>query len=97
MTPGSMIRNLAGQNAAASRGVTGQGEPGLYTLLGGTGVEEDASAYRTAGGVGQTSSVARLARAHNDLRLAAVAAGLPPDPNVGRGTIKPPGPEPRQR
>lgn len=69
-----MMRALATENRQ-NRGLTGQGQPGLHTLLGGTGTESDASTYRIAGGAGQTSSVAQLARAYNDTRLAAAVSG----------------------
>lgn len=65
------------------RGLTGGGEPGLYTLLGGTSPELDASGYTTTGGPGQTSATTRLARAQRDTRLAGVATG------AGTGTTGP--------
>lgn len=65
---------LRNENGAL-RGLSGSGEPGLHTLLGGTGEEKDASGLKTFGGAGQVSAVARMAEAYKDTRLAAVAAG----------------------
>lgn len=70
----SLMMSIRNENGGL-RGLTGSGEPGLFTLLGGTGVEEGANAYRMTGGAGQVSSVARVASAHRDVRLAAVASG----------------------
>lgn len=80
-----MMRSLRNENGSSLRGLCGQGEPGLYTLLGGTGIEEDASGYTFTGGAGQVSSVARLAKVHKDVRLAAIAAGNNPDGSTGSG------------
>lgn len=57
------------------RGLIGSGEPGLYTLLGGTATEQDAQSLRFLGGSGQVSATSRLAIAHRDVRLASVASG----------------------
>lgn len=71
----SVIRGLANDNGTL-RGLTGQGEPGLATLLGGTAPELDSDSYTLGGGSGQVSSVSRLARAQRDIRVAYVAAGV---------------------
>lgn len=68
-----IARLLRGENASALRGLTGQGEPGKWTLLGGTSPEIDDA--RLAGGFGQVSGTARLARANRDIMLAGVASG----------------------
>jgi len=70
----SLMVSLRNENGGL-RGLTGSGEPGLATLLGGTSPELGAGDYTTTGGPGQTSSAARLARAARDVRLAAVASG----------------------
>lgn len=69
-----LYRSLRNENGGL-RGLSGSGEPGLATLLGGTSPELDASGYTLTGGPGQTSSATRLARAHRDRRLAGVASG----------------------
>lgn len=80
-----LMRSLRAENTGL-RGLTGQGEPGLFTLLGGTGVEQDARSLRFAGGAGQVSATARLAIAHRDARLAAaVAAGTGTGTGGGAG------------
>ncbi len=89
-----MMRSLRNENGSSLRGLSGQGEPGLYTLLGGTGIEEDASGYTFSGGAGQVSSVAKLAKAHKDVRLAGVAAGT--IPAGGSGGSGGPGGPPRE-
>lgn len=71
----AIIRGLANENGTL-RGLTGQGEPGLATLLGGTAPELDSDGYTLGGGSGQVSSVSRLARAQRDIRVAYVAAGV---------------------
>lgn len=73
----AIIRGLANDNGTL-RGLTGQGEPGLWTLLGGSGEEEDANALSLAGGAGQVSATSRVARANGDIRLAGVASGANP-------------------
>lgn len=88
----AVIHGLRQENGAL-RGLTGQGEPGLWTLLGGVGAEEDASTLRLSGGSGQVSATSRLARVNRDVRIAGVAAGdtssgggfrtQPIDPNPG--------------
>lgn len=60
------------------RGLAGSGEPGLYTVLGGTAVEQDGEQMRMLGGAGQVSATSRLAQVHRDVRLAAVASGSSP-------------------
>lgn len=70
----SLMRSLRTENGGL-RGLSGSGEPGLATLLGGTSPELGANAYTITGGPGQTSSATRLARANRDTRLAAVASG----------------------
>lgn len=77
MTPLSMMNALRRENGEL-RGLTGSGEPGLSVVLGGTAKEEGADSVRMTGGAGQVSSVSRIAAAHRDVRLAAVAAGRPP-------------------
>lgn len=57
------------------RGLTGQGEPGLWTLLGGTGAEQDADTLRLAGGAGQVSATSRIARVNGERLVAGVASG----------------------
>ena len=85
----------ARQENGSLRGLTGAGEPGLYTLLGGTGEQGSANEYTTMGGTGQTSSTAKLAKAYKDTRLAQVAAGLPPasggSSGPGGGAVTQPG------
>ena len=63
----AMIRALNGESTL--RGLTGQGEPGLHTLLGGTGTEGSALDFRMTGGGAQTSTASRLAEAYRDKRL----------------------------
>jgi hypothetical protein len=89
----AIIRGLANDNGSL-RALTGQGEPGLYTLLGGTGEEQSAADLTTTGGSGQVSAVSRLARVQDEPRLAAVAGQgfIPPDSGTrpGGGIIRPP-------
>lgn len=87
----SMMQSLRSENGSL-RGLTGSGEPGLFTLLGGTAPEQGAGAYRMTGGAGQTSTVSRLAEAYRDTRLAAVAAGqvVPSTGGSGGGSREPP-------
>lgn len=83
----SLMISLRTENGGL-RGLSGSGEPGLSTLLGGTSPEMDASSYTTTGGPGQVSSTARLAVAYKDTRLAGVAsgAGVPTGaPSAGGG------------
>lgn len=78
-------QNLAEENGQL-RGLTGSGRPGLYSVLGGTVTEEGADTLTLTGGAGQTSGTSKIARAHNDVRLAAVAAGAAvPGPGAGGG------------
>lgn len=70
----SLYVSLRNENGAL-RGRIGSGEPGMWTLLGGTGEELDSGSLTLTGGAGQVGSTAKLARAHKDMRLAAVAAG----------------------
>ena len=91
----SVIRGLASDNGTL-RGLTGQGEPGLWTLLGGTGAELDSEGYTLGGGSGQVSSTSRLARTVRDIQLAAVASGTvpgkpydPPEPGDPKNPIVP--------
>ena len=83
MTPNGMIRDLSVRNAGA-RSQTGQGEPGLHTLLGGGEAESEYS-----GGSSSGAAYARLAASHKDKRLAgylaAVAAGQGGGNGGGRG------------
>ena len=83
----AIVRGLMNYNGTL-RGLTGQGEPGLWTLLGGTGAEEDSSTLSLGGGAGQVSAVSRVARSVGDTLLANVAAGRVP----GGGTVVAPGP-----
>jgi hypothetical protein len=76
-----MIRALVADNTA-KRGLTGQGQPGLHTLLGGTDVQEDASAFRITGGA--WNAFGSRERAYRDTRLAGV------DVVGGGGPIQPP-------
>lgn len=80
---GAIIRGVTAENGE-QRGLTGSGQPGLHTLLGGTGSQEGAETLRFGGGAGQVSATAKLARAHKDLRLAAVVSGTAP-PSRGEG------------
>lgn len=92
----AVIHGLRQENGAL-RGLTGQGEPGLWTLLGGVGAEEDAGTLRLSGGSGQVSATSRLARVNRDVRIAGVASGdvrtgggfgsEPIDPNPGTPEI----------
>lgn len=89
----AMMRSLRGESGKL-RGLTGSGEPGLFTLLGGTGGEQDASGLAFSGGSGQVSSVARLAVTYHDTRLAALASGVSSStrtgPRIPIGEIKNP-------
>jgi hypothetical protein len=49
----AILRGVAGENVAALRGLTGQGEPGLWTLLGGSSSEPDSGSRRLSGGASQ--------------------------------------------
>lgn len=80
----SMMVSLRNENGGL-RGLTGSGEPGLATLLGGTSPEQDASAYTTTGGPGQISATTRLAIAYKDVRLAGVASGAGVPTGAGPG------------
>lgn len=86
----ALMREMRLQNGDL-RGLTGSGQPGLHTLLGGTAPEQDASGLRFGGGPGQVSATARLAEAHRDLRLAAVAGGssVPSGGGGGMGGDRP--------
>lgn len=84
MKPVGIIAQVRQENGSM-RGLTGAGEPGLYTLLGGTGEQGGANEYTTMGGTGQTSATAKLAKAYKDTRLAQVAAGQPPSSGGGGG------------
>lgn len=98
MTPRGMQATLRGENAEL-RGLTGSGEPGLSALLGGTVEEQSANELRITGGAGQVSAVSRVAQAHKDRRIAAVAAGRPPvsSGGTGGGNAKPPQDRPRNQ
>lgn len=78
----SMYQSLRTENGSL-RGLSGSGEPGLWTLLGGTSAELEAGQLKFSGGAGQVGSTAKLARAHKDVRLAAVAAGTAPSGSGG--------------
>lgn len=68
------------------RGLTGSGQPGLYSVLGGTVEEQNSSDLKLMGGAGQVSATSRIAMAHRDVRLAAVARGTSvPAPGTGGG------------
>lgn len=54
----AILRGIMGENGSL-RGLTGQGEPGLWTLLGGTNAELDAGGRRLAGGKAQLGAAAR--------------------------------------
>jgi hypothetical protein len=54
----AILRGVAGDNRSL-RGLTGQGEPGLWTLLGGTNAELDAGGRRLNGGKAQIGASAR--------------------------------------
>lgn len=81
----AIVHSLAAENGSL-RGLTGQGEPGLWTLLGGTGQELDATGYRIGGGPGQVSGASRLSRVRGETLVAAVSSGtlvpgvIRPDP-----------------
>lgn len=81
----AIIRGLANDNGSL-RGLTGQGEPGLWTLLGGTAEEQDSNELSLGGGAGQVSSVNRVSRARGETLVAGVASGRVP----GSGTPTPP-------
>lgn len=68
MTPGMMTRDLASKNIGV-RGLTGQGEPGLHTLLGGGEGQDEAG-----GGSSSGAAYARRAASHMDKRLTGVLA-----------------------
>ena len=84
MKPVGIIAQARQENGSM-RGLTGAGEPGLYTLLGGTGEQEDASGTSIMGGAGQVSATAKLAKAYKDTRLAQVASGSGGSSPVGVG------------
>lgn len=65
----AILRGIAGDNASL-RGLTGQGEPGLWTLLGGTSREPDSGGRRLLGGSGQVSMAAK------DKHVGGVASGV---------------------
>lgn len=46
----AILRGIAGENASALRGLTGQGEPGFWTLLGGSNAAPDSGGRRLGGG-----------------------------------------------
>jgi hypothetical protein len=88
----AIIRGLANDNGTL-RGLTGQGEPRMWTLLGGSGAEEDASTLSLGGGSGQVSAVSRVARANGDTLISGIAAGRVPGggtPVAPIGPVKPP-------
>lgn len=70
----AIVHGLRAENGSL-RGLTGQGEPGLWTLLGGTGAEQDAEDLRLAGGAGQVSATSRVARVNGERLVAGVASG----------------------
>jgi hypothetical protein len=85
----SIIRGIIGDNSSL-RGLTGQGEPGLWTLLGGTGAELDSDGYRLGGGPGQVSATSRISRANGDTRVAQVSTGWRPNiPGSGTSPFEP--------
>ncbi len=84
MKPMGIIARAKQENGSL-RGLTGSGEPGLYTLLGGTGEQGGANDYTMTGGAGQTSATAKLAKAYKDTRLAQVASGQAPSSGGGGG------------
>lgn len=89
----AILRGLAGENSETLRGLTGQGEPGLWALLGGTSQELDAEGYTLGGGVGQVSATSRLSRASRDTYLAGIASGVgytPPGGSPPPGGTTPP-------
>jgi hypothetical protein len=69
----TLFRSLRTENGDL-RGLTGSGEPGMHTLLGGTGQERDASGVALASGGGSSTGYAKLAQAHHDVRVAGGAA-----------------------
>jgi hypothetical protein len=77
----TLFRSLRTENGDL-RGRTGSGEPGLYTLLGGTGTERDA-----ASGSGASGGGSPLYRGQRDVRLGAAAAAAARDgrPAAGGG------------
>lgn len=64
-----LMKSLRSENGSSLRGLTGQGEPGLYTLLGGTERQSDASAYTMSGGAGQVGAISERLEAYKDTRL----------------------------
>lgn len=100
MTPLGMQAALRGENAEL-RGLTGSGEPGLATLLGGTAPEKSGNDLSQMGGPGQVSATSRLAQVHKDQRIRAVASGTSiPSGSFGTGytpggSSKPPQDRPR--
>lgn len=90
----AVMRGLM-NDGSSLRGLTGQGEPGLATLLGGTSPELSADNLRLSGGPGQVGATGRIARARNEQRVAAAAAGgdyITPDARLpgGGGRVRPP-------
>lgn len=81
----ALFRSLRTENGDL-RGLTGSGEPGMHTLLGGTGSELDASQVSLGAGAGASTGYAKLARAHRDVRvLGSAAAGGAVQPAGGGG------------
>lgn len=66
----TLFRSLRTENGDL-RGRTGLGEPGLYTLLGGTEREQEA-----AGGGGAGGGRTRMFSAHRDVRVLGTTAGV---------------------
>lgn len=64
----TLFRSLRTENGDL-RGLTGSGEPGMHTLLGGTGSELDAGGVAMGGGGGASTGYAKLARAQRDVRV----------------------------
>jgi hypothetical protein len=79
----AILRGIAGENAGALRGLTGQGEPGYWTLLGGSYAEPDAGGRRLAGGAGQ-----RMQSAVERLMGGGAAGGAGPVRGFGPGPVE---------
>jgi hypothetical protein len=85
----SLFRSLRSDNGDL-RGLTGSGEPGMHTLLGGTGEELTAAGTSLASGGGASTGYAKLARAHKDVRMASLAAAAASG-SIASGGVHEPG------
>lgn len=73
----AILRGIAGENSATRRDLTGQGEPGYWTLLGGSNSAPAGGSRKLAGGAGQ-GALARVERLMTPGGTATSAGGLGP-------------------